>query len=304
MNLANRVAIVTGAGNGLGKAYALQLSKLGAKVVVNDTGGNRHGVGVAHSAADAVVDEIRSLHGKDAAVASYSSVEDGGSIVQTALDTYGQLDILVNNAGILRDVTLKNMTDEDWHSVLNVHLNGTMSVTKAAWPILRAQQYGRIINVSSASGLYGNVGQANYGAAKMGIAGLSFTAAKEGRRNNIKVNVIAPLAMSRMTETIPSSPSVLARLQTQYVAPLVGYLAHEDCAVSGHVYEVGAGWVSRVRWQRSRGVVFPKDGMTIDAIAANLDAIEAFEDDQVTYPTSLMDSIHACEDALATDKST
>ncbi|KDO17833.1 hypothetical protein SPRG_16528 [Saprolegnia parasitica CBS 223.65] len=136
MNLANRVAIVTGAGNGLGKAYALQLSKLGAKVVVNDTGGNRHGVGVAHSAADAVVDEIRSLHGEDAAVASYSSVEDGGSIVQTALDAYGQLDILVNNAGILRDVTLKNMTDDDWHSVLNVHLNGTMRYDPSRSPII------------------------------------------------------------------------------------------------------------------------------------------------------------------------
>ncbi|OQS01606.1 hypothetical protein ACHHYP_00576 [Achlya hypogyna] len=290
MNLAQRVAIVTGAGNGLGRAYALQLSKLGAKVVVNDTGGNRHGVGAEQGAADAVVDEIRSIYGKDAAVASYSSVERGDNIVKTAID-----------ACILRDVTLKNMTTDDWDAVINVHLNGTMSVTKAAWPIMRAQNYGRIINVSSASGLYGNVGQANYGAAKMGIAGFSFTAAKEGGRNNIKVNVIAPLAMSRMTETIPSSPNVIARLQTQYVAPLVGYLAHEDCAVNGHVYEVGAGWISRVRWQRSKGVVFPADSMTIDAIAANLDVVEDF-DDEVTYPTSLLDSIQACEEALASNK--
>ncbi|OQS05108.1 hypothetical protein THRCLA_02713 [Thraustotheca clavata] len=296
------VAIVTGAGNGLGKAYALQLSKLGAKVVVNDTGGNRHGVGQETGAADAVVKEICSLRGKDFAVPSYSSVEHGDSIVKTAMDAYGRVDIVVNNAGILRDVTLKNMTEEDWNLVMKVHLNGTMSVTKAAWPIMREQNYGRIINVSSASGLYGNVGQANYAAAKMGIAGFSLTAAKEGGRNNIKVNVIAPLAMSRMTETIPSTADVIARLQPEYVAPLVGYLAHEDCAVNGHIYEVGAGWVSRVRWQRSNGIVFPKDGMTIDTIAAKLDVIENFDTD-ATYPTSLFDSLSACEAALADEKS-
>ncbi|KAF0695867.1 Aste57867_13387 [Aphanomyces stellatus] len=299
MNLANRVAIVTGAGNGLGKAYALYLSKLGAKVVVNDTGGNRHGVGIQTGAADAVVDEIRTLHGKQAAVPNYTTVENGSHIVQAALDAYGRVDIVVNNAGILRDVTLKNMTQEDWDLVTRVHLNGTMSLTKAAWPYMREQNYGRIVNVSSASGLYGNIGQSNYAAAKMGIAGFTFTAAKEGSRSNIKVNVIAPLAMSRMTETIESaSPEVLERLQPEYVAPFVGFLCHEDCPVSGHVYEVGAGWVSRVRWQRSKGIVFPPHGgMTLETIAANLDGINTFDDD-ATYPESLLDSIQACEDAL------
>ncbi|RHY15043.1 hypothetical protein DYB37_003026 [Aphanomyces astaci] len=150
-----------------------------------------------------------------------------------------------------------------------------ISVTKSAWPHMREQQFGRIVNVTSASGLYGNIGQANYAAAKMGIAGFTFTAAKEGIRSNIKVNVVAPLAMSRMTETIESaSPKVLGRLQPDFVAPFVGYLCHDDCAVSGNIYEVGAGWVSRVRWQRSKGVVFPPNGgMTLETIAANLDSI-------------------------------
>ncbi|RHY13493.1 hypothetical protein DYB36_005479, partial [Aphanomyces astaci] len=242
------VAIVTGAGNGLGKAYALYLSKLGAKVVVNDTGGNRHGVGTETGAADAVVQQIQSLYGKDAAVPNYTTVEHGDSIVQTALDAYGRVDILINNAG---------------------------GVTKSAWPHMREQQFGRIVNVTSASGLYGNIGQANYAAAKMGIAGFTFTAAKEGIRSNIKVNVVAPLAMSRMTETIESaSPKVVGRLKPDFVAPFVGYLCHDDCAVSGNIYEVGAGWVSRVRWQRSKGVVFPPNGsMTLETIAANLDSI-------------------------------
>ncbi|ETW02308.1 hypothetical protein H310_05855 [Aphanomyces invadans] len=302
MHFSPRVAIVTGAGNGLGKAYALYLSKLGAKVVVNDTGGDRHGVGTQTGAADAVVREIQSLHGKDAAVPSYSSVEDGDTVVQAALDAFGRVDIVVNNAGILRDVTLKNMTKNDWDLVMRVHLNGTMSVTRAAWPHMREQKYGRIVNVSSASGLYGNIGQTNYAAAKMGIAGFTFTAAKEGSRSNIKVNVVAPLAMSRMTETIETaSPHVLECLRPEFVAPFVGYLCHEDCAVSGHVYEVGAGWVSRVRWQRSNGVVISPNEMTLDAIAANLDKINAFEK-EATYPQSLQDSIHACEKALKTSR--
>ncbi|KAF0705066.1 hypothetical protein AaE_014665 [Aphanomyces astaci] len=197
------------------------------------------------------------------------------------------------------------MTQDDWNHVLRVHLNGTMSVTKSAWPHMREQQFGRIVNVTSASGLYGNIGQANYAAAKMGIAGFTFTAAKEGIRSNIKVNVVAPLAMSRMTETIESaSPKVLGRLQPDFVAPFVGYLCHDDCAVSGNIYEVGAGWVSWVRWQRSKGVVFPPNGsMTLETIAANLDSIHVQPhrptfDDEATYPDSLLDSIDACENAL------
>ncbi|KAH9161015.1 hypothetical protein LEN26_001619 [Aphanomyces euteiches] len=287
MNLANRVAIVTGAGNGLGKAYAMYLAKLGANVVVNDTGGNRHGVGTQTGAADAVVNEIRSLYGKNAAVPNYTTVEHGDEIVKTALNSYGKIDIVVNNAGILRDVTLKNMTEDDWNLVIRV---------QPEWNY----EYGRIVNVSSASGLYGNIGQSNYAAAKMGIAGFTFTTAKEGSRSNIKVNVVAPLAMSRMTQTIESaSPKVIERLQPSFVAPFVGYLCHEDCAVSGNVYEVGAGWVSRVRWQRSKGVVFPPEGMTLETVAANLDGIHNFEDD-ATYPESLLDSIDACENALKT----
>jgi len=195
-----RVAIVTGAGGGLGRSHALMLAARGAKVVVNDLGGSAHGDGKSSSAADKVVDEIRAMGGE--AVANYDSVENGTAIVQTALDAFGTVDIVINNAGILRDVSFQKMTQGDWDIVQRVHLNGSMSVSHAAWPIMREKGYGRIVMTTSAAGIYGNFGQANYCAAKLGILGLAHCLAEEGRGKNIFVNTIAPIAASRLTETI------------------------------------------------------------------------------------------------------
>ena len=187
-----RVAIITGAGGGLGRAYALLFAARGASVVVNDLGGGMHGEGAGTSAADRVVDEIIAAGGQ--AVANYDSVEDGERIVQTALDAFGRVDILVNNDGILRDASFHKMTEADWEKIYRVHLYGGFKVTHAIWPYLRDQGYGRVIMTSSAAGLYGNFGQANYGSAKLGLLGLANSLAVEGEKRNVLVNTIAPLA--------------------------------------------------------------------------------------------------------------
>lgn len=197
----DQVAIVTGAGNGLGKQYALFLASRGAKVVVNDLGGAFNGQDTGGKGdarvADVVVKEIEDAGG--VAVASYHPVQRGDRIVKTAIDTFGRVDILINNAGILRDVTLRNMKQDDWDSVIDVHVHGAYKTTRAAWPYMRKQRYGRIINTSSASGLYGNFGQSNYAAAKMALVGFTKTLAKEGAKYNIISNTLAPAAASRMT---------------------------------------------------------------------------------------------------------
>jgi 3-hydroxyacyl-CoA dehydrogenase/3a,7a,12a-trihydroxy-5b-cholest-24-enoyl-CoA hydratase len=263
-----RVALVTGAGRGLGRAYALLLAARGAKVLVNDLGGAWTGEGGGSAGpADEVVAEIKAAGGE--AAANYDSVLDGAKIVQAALDRFGRLDIVINNAGILRDVSFHKMTDEDWNKIFAVHVQGAYAVTHAAWPILRDQGYGRVIFTTSAAGLYGNFGQANYSAAKMSLVGLGFTLAVEGEKRNVKVNIIAPIAGSRMTATI-LPPEVCEQLKPEYVAPLVAYLCSEGCDVSGGVYEVGAGVTARVRWLRAPGVALPlKDGITPEHVAAN-----------------------------------
>ena len=195
-----KVVIVTGAGQGLGRSHALAFAARGAKVVVNDLGGTSTGGGKSSAAADKVVAEIKAAGGE--AVANYDSVEDGASIVKTAIDTYGRIDIVVNNAGILRDTSFPKMTDADWDLIFRVHMVGAFRVTHAAWPYMRDQGYGRIIFTSSAAGIYGNFGQANYGAAKLGLVGFDNTLAVEGVKKNIRVNTIAPLAGSRLTETV------------------------------------------------------------------------------------------------------
>ena len=281
-----RVAIITGAGGGLGRAYALLLASRGASVVVNDLGGGMHGEGASQSAADRVVDEIIAAGGE--AVANYDSVEHGERIVQTALDQFGRVDILINNAGILRDTSFHKMTDEDWEKIYRVHLYGSYKVTHAAWPHLRDQGYGRIVNTSSAAGLYGNFGQANYSSVKLGLVGLANSLAVEGQKRNVLVNSIAPLAGSRLTETI-LPPEMIAALKPEYVAPLVAWLCHEDNADTGEVFEVGAGWFSRVRWQRSRGVFLPLGRPpTPEDVAERWDEIHDFSD--ATYPETPMDS--------------
>lgn len=240
-----KVVIVTGAGAGLGRAYAHFFAKRGAKVVVNDLGGSVKGEGGNSKAADVVVEEIKKAGG--IAVANTDSVEFGEKIVKTAVDAFGTVDIVINNAGILRDVSFLKMSEQDWDLIMKVHLKGSFSVTRAAWNIMREKGYGRIINTGSSSGLYGSFGQVNYSAAKMAMHGLTQSLAKEGEKRNIRVNTICPIAASRMTETVLPK-EVLVNLAPEYVAPLVAWLCHDQCEETGSLFEVGAGYVAKLRW--------------------------------------------------------
>lgn len=267
IDLDGRVAIITGAGGGLGRSYALLFAERGAKVVVNDVGGGDDG-----PSADAVVAEIEQAGGT--ATANHDSVADadgGASIVASAIETFGRVDAVVNNAGILRDRSFAKMTEQEIRDVIDVHLLGAFHVTKAAWPHLKDQGYGRIVNTTSPAGLFGNFGQANYAAAKMGLVGLTRTLAIEGRKAGIGVNVVAPLAASRMTETI-LPPDVLAKLDPSLVAPLVAYLCSEACTTSGAVLTAGGGHVARVGVVQGPGVTLG-DGLTPEALAERWDEV-------------------------------
>jgi len=241
-----RVAIVTGAGGGLGRVYALELAKRGAKVVVNDLGGARDGSGAGSSTpAQKVVEEIKALGGE--AVANYdnvATVEGGAGIVKSALDAFGRLDILINNAGILRDKGFLKMEPENWKAVLDVHLNGAFNVTRPAFAAMRDNGYGRIVMTTSAAGLYGNFGQTNYSSAKLALVGFMNTLKLEGQKYDIKVNTIAPVATSRLTEDV-MPPDLLDKMKPEYISPLVLYLASEDCPATGSVYNVAAGYFNR-----------------------------------------------------------
>lgn len=252
----DKVVIVTGAGGGLGHAYARFLADNGALVVINDLGGARDGTGSGTSMADSVVDEIRNSGGQ--AVADYSSVAtpDGAqAIVATAIEHFGAVHGVVNNAGILRDGAFHKMTDENWDAVLRIHLYGGYNVSRAAWPHLREQQFGRIVVAASTSGLYGNFGQANYGAAKLGLVGLINTLAIEGAKYGITANAVAPLAATRMTADV-APQEVLDKLDPANVAPAVGYLLSEENEESGSVFVVGGGLVQRVAQFQNDGVTF------------------------------------------------
>jgi len=281
-----KVAIVTGSGGGLGKAYALYFASRGAKVVVNDLGTSTRGEGASSKAADLVVEEIKAAGGQ--AVANYDSVTDGEKIVKTAIDTWGRIDIVVNNAGILRDVSFIKMKDQDWDLIYQVHLRGSYKVTKAAWEHMRNQKYGRIIMVSSASGLYGNFGQANYSSMKLALVGFAQSLAREGEKLNIKVSTIAPLAGSRMTETI-MPPELVAALKPEFVVPVVGYLAHESFPENGGIYECGAGFVSKVRWQRTKGNFFELSKFTPEAIRDNWSSVVDWT--EATHPSNPNETI-------------
>ncbi|OUV23762.1 MAG: short-chain dehydrogenase [bacterium TMED88] len=245
MRFDDRVCIVTGAGSGLGKSHALEFARRGAQVVVNDLGGSVDGTGSGQAAADLVVEEIEAAGGTG--VANYDSVatpEGGESIVQTALDNFGRVDILVNNAGILRDRSFAKMTQAEIEAVLDVHLKGAFFVTQPAFRAMKANNYGRIISTASAAGVFGNFGQANYGAAKMGLVGFSNVLAQEGQKNGITSNVIAPIAATRMTTGIMDGLGL--QLDPEYVTSMVIYLASEQCELTHEVFSVGAGRYSRV----------------------------------------------------------
>ena len=275
-----RVAIVTGAGGGLGRAYALELGRRGAKVVVNDFGGARDGSGAgAAGPADLVVADIKAMGGE--AVANYDNVatpEGGQKIVKTALDAFGKVDILINNAGILRDKGILKMEPENWRAVLAVHLNGAYNVTRPAFEAMRQNGYGRIIMTTSAAGLYGNFGQTNYSAAKLGLVGFMNTLKLEGAKYNIKVNTIAPIAASRLTEDM-MPPEMLEKMNPAYVAGIVLYLCSEDCKDSGNIFNAGAGFFSRAAILTGPGVMLGDETHvpTPEMIRDNWDKINSLE---------------------------
>ncbi len=270
----NRVAVVTGAGGGLGRTYALEFARRGARVVVNDLGGSVDGSGGSAMAADAVVAEIAGAGGE--AVANYDSVSspDGGAaIVQTAIDAFGQVDILVNNAGILRDTSFAKMTTEQIDAVLDVHLKGAFYVAQPAFALMKERGYGRIINTSSPSGLFGNFGQVNYGAAKAGLMGMASVMAIEGVKYNIKVNTIAPVAKTRMTEDLLGPLADM--VHPEQVTPLVVYLASETCTLTHQVFSVGGGRYARIFLGVNDGWFAGKDVVpSVEDIHANLDTIQ------------------------------
>ncbi len=267
-----KVAIVTGAGGGLGKQHALELARRGAKVVVNDLGGALDGSGGSSAAAEAVVAEIQAMGGE--ALANGSSVTDDAGValmIQQAMDAWGRLDIIVANAGVLRDKTFSKMELPDFDFVMNVHLMGTVKPVKAAWEIMRSQNYGRIVVTTSSSGLYGNFGQSNYGAAKMALVGFMNTIKLEGAKNNVKINAICPVAATRMTETLMPQ-EILDKLKPEYVTPGVIYLVSEE-APTGAILTAGAGAFALTRIYETEGVFLGAGGFTAEDVAANWEKI-------------------------------
>ncbi|MBP7650052.1 MAG: SDR family NAD(P)-dependent oxidoreductase [Phenylobacterium sp.] len=263
-----KVAIVTGAGGGLGKQHALELARRGAKVVVNDLGGSMDGSGGSSAAADAVVEEIKAMGGE--AISNGSSVTDDAGVahmVKQTMDQWGRIDVLIANAGILRDKSFAKMTMEDFELVLNVHLMGTVKPTKAVWEIMREQNYGRIVVTTSSSGMYGNFGQSNYGAAKLGIIGFMNTIRLEGQKNNIHINAISPVAATRMTENL-MPPAILEKLKPEYVTPGVVYLASEE-APTGAILTAGAGAFALTRLYETEGVYLGEGGLSVEEVRDN-----------------------------------
>ena len=272
-----RVAIVTGAGGGLGRAHALLLASRGARVVVNDLGGSPDGTGASESPADIVVKEILEAGGE--AVANFDSVstpEGGAAIVQTAIDAYGTVDIVINNAGILRDKSFAKIEPADFDILLDVHLRGAFHVSQPAFKVMKEKGFGRFVHTTSAAGLFGNFGQGNYAAAKTGLIGLSNVIAIEGAKNNITSNVIAPIARSRLTESLLGP--LADALDPELVTPLVTYLVSPQCSITHEIFSVGGGRIARVflgltpGWFAGKGVSF-----TPDDVAAHIEEIRSPE---------------------------
>ncbi len=264
-----KVAIVTGAGGGLGRAHALELARRGAKVVINDLGGSVDGSGGNSEAALKVVAEIQALGGE--AIANGASVTDDAGVaglVKQTMDQWGRIDILIANAGILRDKSFSKMEIADFEAVMAVHLMGTVKPVKGAWEIMKAQNYGRIVVTTSSTGLYGNFGQANYGAAKLSLVGFMNTMKIEGAKNNIKVNAISPVAATRMTENIGLTPEMLDQLKPEFVTPGVMYLVSED-GPTGAILSAGAGVFALAKMYETDGVCLKEGGITAEEVAAN-----------------------------------
>ncbi len=291
-----RVAVITGAGGGLGKTYAQMLASRGASVVINDLGGASDGTGGGTSMADQTAKEINEAGGK--AVANYDSVatpEGGAGIIQTAVDNFGKVDIVINNAGILRDKSFAKLEPQHLEAVIDVHLKGAFYVTQPAFRLMKANSYGRIIFASSGAGIFGNFGQTNYGAAKMGLVGLSNVLAVEGAKSNIKCNVIAPIAKTRLTEQLLGG--MADALDPNFVTPLVAYLCSEDCELTHEVFDVGGGRYARIfvglgkGWTASKGKI-----PSVEDIADNMDAIRST--DGYTIPDSIAGEMQAIAESL------
>ncbi|MCK1394462.1 SDR family NAD(P)-dependent oxidoreductase [Bradyrhizobium sp. 1] len=285
VRLDGRVAIVTGAGAGLGREHALLLARLGAKVVVNDLGGGVDGTGNGNAAADKVVEEIKEAGGEAAAnYDSVASAEGAERIVKTAQERFGGLHVLVNNAGILRDKSFAKMSMEDFNAVLQVHLLGTTYCTKAAWPVMLEQEYGRIVVTTSIAGTSGNFGQANYGTAKMGMLGLMNCLAIEGRRKNVLINAVSPGANTRMTVGLVAE-SIVEHMGPQQVSPAVAYLSSELCQDSGHIITAGAGGFGRIHFFETEGVQFnPSKQISADMFAEKYGQISDLKTATPTTP--------------------
>ena len=292
----DRVAIVTGAGGGLGKTYALELARRGAKVVVNDLGGAADGTGAGSSMADEVVKEIEAAGGM--AVANYDSVstpEGGEAIVQTAVDNFGKVDIVINNAGILRDKSFSKLEPENLEIVLDVHLKGAFFVSQPAFRVMKENNFGRFIFTASGAGIFGNFGQTNYGAAKMGLVGLSSVLAVEGAKNNIKCNVIAPIARTRLTEQLLGP--MAEHLDPAFVTPLVVYLCSEACELTHEIFDVGGGRYARIFVGLCPGWTAPKGGPpAVEDIEANLGTI--LETEGYGIPESIAGEMQSTMEAL------
>jgi NAD(P)-dependent dehydrogenase (short-subunit alcohol dehydrogenase family) len=269
-----RVAVITGAGGGLGRTYALEIARRGGMIVANDLGGTTDGSGGGgHSMADDTVKQVVEAGGK--AVANYDSVstpEGGEAIIKAALDNFGRVDIVINNAGILRDKTFAKLAPEDLEIVLDVHLRGAFYVTQPAFRAMKEQNYGRILFTASGAGVFGNFGQSNYGAAKMGLVGLSNVLAQEGAKNNIKCNVIAPIARTRLTEKLLGP--MADKLAPDCVTPLVVYLVSEQCELTHEIFDVGGGRYARIFIGMNQGwAKGPGQPATVEEIAAHMDEI-------------------------------
>jgi NAD(P)-dependent dehydrogenase (short-subunit alcohol dehydrogenase family) len=263
-----KVAIVTGAGGGLGRQHALELARRGAKVVVNDLGGSVDGSGGSSEAAGKVVEEIKALGGE--AIANGSSVTDDVGVahmIKQAIDAWGRIDILIANAGVLRDKSFSKMEISDFEFVMGVHLMGSVKPTKACWEIMREQNYGRIVVTTSSTGLYGNFGQTNYGAAKLSLVGFMNSLKLEGQKNNIHVNAVAPVAGTRMTENI-MPPALLEKLKPEYVTPGVVYLCSEE-APTGAILTAGGGAFALARLYETEGVYLGEGGLSVEEVRDN-----------------------------------
>jgi len=298
MRFDDQVAVITGAGGGLGKQYALLLASRGARVVVNDTGGSVTGTGTDVDAANAAAEEIRRQGGEAVAdTNSVTSPQGGQAIIDTALRAWGRVDIVINNAGIVSDAPFEDMTADRFEPLLDVHLRGAFHVTRPAWTVMRERRYGRIVNICSAAGILGAERMSNYGAAKTGLIGLTRVLAAEGADRNIKVNAIAPIAYTRMLAhsmdsagrpNDPSAQAILDDLAAQYlpkldpalVAPVVAFLTHRDCPVSGEIYTVGAGHVARFFIGRTKGFYSP--ALSMEAVRDHFAEIR--DDTDYTVP--------------------